>query len=173
MSLALGAFFALSATSVAADGGAVVAQGADKGVRVTVFAEPIPLRVGPSDLSAMVQDASGAPMLDCEVTLVMTSPANSAEPLRASLKRDGATNKLLYHALVTVPEPGAWHGEVSARCAAGQATASATWDIGAPPSSISNHWPYLAFPGLVIAVFLWFQASRRGGSSARSRVGSQ
>ena len=58
----------LSAPAAWPDGGVVRSRETRGGLVVTVFTAPDPLRAGPQDVSVLVQDPSGTPVLHAEVT---------------------------------------------------------------------------------------------------------
>src|SRR6266478_1753293 len=72
---------------------------------VTVFSAPGPLRAGPVDITVLVQDrASGQPLLDGEVLVRLKK--EGATTLVERAMREVAQNKLLYSALINLPEAG-------------------------------------------------------------------
>jgi hypothetical protein len=83
---------------------------------ITVFSDPTPLRVGPVDISVMVQEGdSGRPILEAEVTVRLQKYGAGGSPILAQATRQNATNKLLYAALVDLPAPGLWELQVTAQ----------------------------------------------------------
>ncbi len=93
-----------------ADCGAVRLREAVGGFTLTLFTPPDPIAAGPIDVSVLVQDRTGAPMLDGLVKLRLTSPSGNADRvLEATATHDAATNKLLYAAWINV---GAGHWDV-------------------------------------------------------------
>src|SRR5262249_8693772 len=85
-------------------------------VVITVFRDATPLRVGPVDLSVMVQDRdSGRPILDAEVTVRLREHGAGGPSILTQATRQNATNKLLYAALVDLPAPGLWELQVGTR----------------------------------------------------------
>ena len=84
--------FWLFATTATGDGGAVVFSGEQGPLRITVFTEPVPPRVGPIDLSLLVQDENDSTL----------------EAIKMPLDRAAATNRLFQAALLTIPVAGSW-----------------------------------------------------------------
>src|SRR5262245_4613663 len=85
-----------------ADGGIVALHQVASPFVVTVFSAPVPLRVGPVDISALVQDrANGQPVLDGEIFIRLRKQGGMAVGGRAT--REVAQNKLLYSALMNLP----------------------------------------------------------------------
>lgn len=127
---------------------------------VTVFTAPGPLRAGPADISVLVQDrASGQPMLDGEVFVRLKSPGAITLVERAT--RETAQNKLLYSALINLPEAGQWELEVTIK--QGKETASILGQVSAaaPTPFLLSYWRSLSLPPIVIAVFALNQWLKR------------
>jgi hypothetical protein len=151
-----------AAASARADGGTVRFSGTGGGYRITVFTAPSPLRVGPADISVLVQDAaSGEPLPLAEVHLSLTQPHGQTLAARAST--EAATNKLLHAAQVELPASGCWdlavtvegpHGPVAVDCRFEAAEALPRW---------RELWPWITWPAAAIALFAIHQLlSRRG-----------
>jgi len=159
------------APATRADGGVVRLSEARGNLLVTVFTAPTPLRAGPVDVSVMVQESAGhRPVLDASVSIVLRSKADHAV-IHAVATRAQATNKLLYAALVDLPVAGDWdlavtveHGSTSQRVETGLFA-------GAPVPDLLALWPYLAFPPMVIALFVLHQRLGRSGGSRVHRAG--
>jgi len=127
---------------------------------VTVFSAPGPLRAGPVDISVLVQDrASGQPVLDGEVFVRLKSPGAITLVERAT--REVAQNKLLYSALIDLPEAGQWELEVTIK--QGKETASILGQVSAaaPTPFLLSYWRSLSLPPIFIAVFALNQWLRR------------
>ena len=127
---------------------------------VTVFTAPGPLRAGPVDISVLVQDrASGQPVLDGEVFVRLKSPGAITLVERAT--REVAQNKLLYSALINLPEAGQWELEVTIK--QGKETASILGQVSAaaPRPFLLSYWRSLSLPPIVIAAFALNQWLKR------------
>ena len=159
-----------------ADGGVVIGEKAADGLRLTVFAQPVPLTAGPVDFSALVQDAaSQEPVMDADVRLSLKklsapSPENSWSAPYCQLpgadgdvllRRDLAQNKMLYAIMVSIAEAGRW--EVSMRVASGKRRVVATWalDVAPPRKPMATWWPTIALLPLMIALYIWREALLR------------
>src|SRR5262245_54378691 len=91
------------------DGGTVRASVQERGLRVTVFTAPASPRMGPIDVSVLVQDAqTGQPVPDARVHVRATSRRDPARVIERTATREDATNKLLQAAVLDVPEAGWW-----------------------------------------------------------------
>jgi hypothetical protein len=76
---------------------------------VSVFTSPTPLRVGPADVSVLIQDANtGEPVLDAQVALSAKLQNRPEVTLHVLATTTGATNKLLHVATLEFPEEGSW-----------------------------------------------------------------
>ena len=143
-----------------ADGGFVELHQEVGPLVVTVFSAPGPLRAGPVDISVLVQDrASGQPVLDGEVFVRLKSPGATTLVERAT--REVAQNKLLYAALINLPEAGQWELEVTIK--QGKETASILGQVSAaaPTPFLFSYWRSLSLPPIVIAVFALNQWLKR------------
>ena len=142
--------------SALADGGIVLGREVADGLAVTVFAAPVPLRVGTIDLSVLVQrDGDASAVLDADVRIGI-----SAEPKVGSLHRaehEGATNQLLYAALLEVPAAGDRWVHVSVRSGPATVQGSFAVTVGEPVGVFSRFWPWFAIPPVVVLLFLVHQ----------------
>jgi len=129
---------------------------------VTVFTAPGPLRAGPIDISVLVQDrANGQPVLDGEVFVRLQREGGM--PLIERATREVAQNKLLYSALMTLPEAGRWELEVTIKQE--KETASVLGQLSAEASRplLLSYWRSLWLPPVVVALFAlnqWFKRAR-------------
>lgn len=146
-----------------ADGGLARVHAAAGPFAVTLFSAPTPLRVGPADLSVLVQDAaSDATVLDATVRLSLTPPEGSAaRPLELAASAAQATNKLLYAANAVLDRPGAWRVRIDVErgSAAGSVATTLPVEPAAPP--LATLWPYLAIPPVAIALYALNQWLKR------------
>ena len=103
-------FFCVSLCCVSSvargDGGAVVFSGESGPLRVTMFVEPVPPRVGLIDLSLLVQDRTSLEAIEAYTAFVTLTRADSAtvEEHEASMSRNEATNRLFQAATVEIPD---------------------------------------------------------------------
>jgi len=92
-----------------ADGGRVCWSGISSSYRLTVFAEPVPLRQGPIDLSLFVQDSQElTPVSHVEATFAIIPPDSTTPLLEAKATRANATSPLFQAAQFKVPITGRW-----------------------------------------------------------------
>jgi cytochrome c oxidase assembly factor CtaG len=129
---------------------------------ITVFSAPTPLRVGPVDLSVMVQDGdSGRPILDAEVTVRLREHGTGGPSILTQATRQNATNKLLYAALVDLPASGLWELQVTAQHQE-QVADVACMVTAAQPRSMPRSWRlYAALLSVMIGGVALHQWHRR------------
>ena len=154
------------------DGGSVQLHSVSGPFEITLFAEPPLPRAGQIDFSVLIQDAkSGQPVLDATVTLAVTPvkvhqnaqpawyppscavspPANLAE---VPLLHSGASNRLLYGALVQIPAAGVWHVRTEVRRRNERAYVEGSVDVADPFPPIANYWPLFLFPVAAIGLYV-------------------
>lgn len=156
---------ALAAARAAADGGVVRVREQAGDVTVTVFTAPTPLRVGPIDVSVLVQDGRGEVVGDAAVAVALRA-ARDGTAVAGAATRAQATNKLLYAAPLTLPAAGTWRVEVRVT-RPGSAPAAVGFAVEAAPPlpPWRAYWPYFALPAVAIAVYAlhqWLVLGRGG-----------
>jgi hypothetical protein len=123
---------------------------------VTAFSEPVPARVGLTDLSVMLQNASDdKTVLDAAVILrLKKSSAGTITEVVAPATHVKATNKLLYAAHVTLPSAGEW--QLSVDIKQGNTTASVSGAISVLPQEAPavTYWPYFVMVPLFVLLFI-------------------
>jgi len=129
---------------------------------VTVFTAPGPLRAGPVDISVLVQDrANGQPVLDGEVFVRLQREGGMTLIERAT--REVAQNKLLYSALMTLPEAGRWGLEVTIKQEKEAASVLGQMSAGPSRPFLLSYWRSLWLPPVGVALFAlnqWFKRAR-------------
>jgi hypothetical protein len=159
------------ASSLFGDGGTVLFHQPAGPFVLTLFTASLPIRVGSSDLSVMVEDAStGTPLLDAEVTLTCKGPGGHMNTVRAS--RATATNKLLYSGAPVFSAAGAWTVTVSVR--RGGTTGEAAGAVAVSPAlpAAWRYWPYFAIVPVCIGLFVLHQRlAQQRASLQRPRTG--
>jgi hypothetical protein len=92
-----------------ADGGRVCWSGTSSAYRLTVFAEPVPLRQGVIDLSLFVQDSRKlTPVSGAKAIFALIPPDSTTPLLEAEATRENATSPLFEAAQFNVPVTGRW-----------------------------------------------------------------
>ena len=157
-----------------ADGGITVGQIEREGLRVTVFAAPVPIRAGPLDVTLLVQEiSSNRPVTDaivfCSVRkLSPPSPGPIRLPAWCSSIAPGSRipatsahsrNKLLFGAYLPLTEPGRWELDIQVTRGPAHFTGALRLDAAAPPTPVSIWWPLIAL--VPAAIILYASRSRR------------
>ena len=139
------------------DGGAVVFSDEQGKLRVTVFAEPVPPRVGPLDLSLLLQDKASLEVTEdyrATVTLICEDDA-TVDAITMPLDRATATNQLFRAALLNVPVSGTWQVTLKIEGTADETLSFAFQLVIAPPQPrIRDLWLWILLPVLPLLIFL-------------------
>ena len=145
------------------DGGTVRMSEKRGDLLITVFSAPTPLRVGPVDISVLVQNAlTGAPVPQMPVTVRMTKAGQLALEHRAT--REAATNKLLQAAQFELPEPGGWQLEVQVEGLHGLAVIGGEVEAAERLPRWRDLWPWIGWPAVAIVLFAIHPLLARRGS---------
>ena len=151
------ALVSMPSADARADGGAVRLREAAGGFTLTLFTPPDPIPAGPIDVSVLVQDRTGAPLLDGLVTLRLTSPSGDTDQvLEATATHDAATNKLLYAAWVDLGA-GPWDVRVVVEHGGETARVDVPLSIAPATMPLTGYWPHLLLPLVAIVVFVLHQ----------------
>jgi hypothetical protein len=137
-----------------ADGGTVQMRKEAGPFLITVFTSPAPLSAGPADISVLLQNLDGlTPVLDARVSVLLHRDASSTE-IKAHATREQAQNKLLYAALVALPESGKWRVSVTTLHNALRTEIGGEIDVTQSHTMAGSYWSYIALPPLMIAGFV-------------------
>jgi hypothetical protein len=137
-----------------ADGGMVQMRQETGDLIITVFTSPTPLSVGPVDLSLLLQNRNGLnPVLDAAVSLDLVHADSNIE-FHARPSRGQARNKLLYAAPVIFSRPGKWRMSVTVRRNEKEVVATGTLDVAPSSGRELSLAGYLAFPPVMIMLFV-------------------
>jgi hypothetical protein len=138
-----------------ADGGAVIASQRVGSWQVSVLVSPVAPAVGPIDVSVLVQDAVSGQTVDGVIVKLQLAPEDSpADSIRLAATRAAATNKLFYAAQCDLPTAGRWTIAATANDREDEAELFAVINVAGPPPKWVELWPWLAWPSVVIALFL-------------------
>jgi hypothetical protein len=163
----------LVSVAARADGGRLQLNQVAGPFEIALFTSPTPLHVGPVEVNVLVQAAADhTPLLDAQVTVAMR-PVNAADQRTATAVLGGATNKLLYTAVVEVPAPGRWNLTADVRAGEQSASVFCEVDVAPPLSPLAAFWVYLALPAVVIALFALHQWLKRSAVRRQSSVVSR
>lgn len=139
-----------------ADGGRLVRVERTNGWIVSVFVAPDPPRVGPIDVSVLVQEeASGSVIADADIAVTLTTvDDDEGVTTSAPASRTQATNKLLQSALLTAPSAGDWQGTIDCRVGNAKAEIPFTLQIAAAPPAWTKLAPWILWPFAAVAIFV-------------------
>lgn len=146
-------FLAAPRAPALADGSVMRMQQTAGPFIITVFTSP--LAAGPIEISIMVQDSSNNdPVLDAEVRVRLDEDgAREHQTIRAEASRGRSKNKLLYAALVNLPEAGRWRIEVSVAKESRETRIDLAIVAAQPRNRLVAYWWAFAFPPLAIILF--------------------
>jgi hypothetical protein len=149
----------LAQATALADGGTVQLRKEAGDLAITVFTSPAPLSVGPVDISLLLQNRDGLePVLDANVSLLLRKDAlgadDSGNEFRVHPTRGQAWNKLLYAAPVMFSQPGRWRIAVTIGRNGKETNAEGILEIGPAPGRSSSYAGYIAFPPVMIVLFV-------------------
>ena len=131
---------------------------------VTVFSSPTPFRVGPVDLSVLVQDAdTRQAVFDVDVNLMLRH--DTADVILVEATREAATNQLLSAALFDLPASGEWNVDVSITSTQDNAQLQFMLEADPPLPKVLELWPWLSIPLLAAMLFILHQWLVRSRSS--------
>ena len=135
-----------------ADGGLLRAREAAGPFIVSIFTAPEPLRVGPADVSVIVQSSKGDVLTDAVVDILFESATHPVEPRRARATHDAASNKLAQAAVVDLPVAGEWTLIVSVASNGNEARVTHLLRVAPAASRMRVAWPWLLAPPVFIAL---------------------
>jgi hypothetical protein len=154
----------------AADGGTMRLSQRKGNYQITVFTTPTPVRVGPVDISVLVQDAAtGEPAPDLQVMIKATHGGPMGMTLCHAATTDAATNKLFHAAIFELPEPGEWNVEVSIGGSLGKAQVHFELESAEPMPRWLTLWPWIGWPVIAIMLFGIHQVLVKGRPDQRTR----
>ena len=153
-------FFCVSLCCVSSvargDGGAVVFSGESGPLRVTMFVEPVPPRVGLIDLSLLVQDRTSLEAIEAYTAFVTLTRADSAtvEEHEASMSRNEATNRLFQAATVEIPTTGSWQVKLHVDWDRSEYLFQFPLEIQAPPARFWDVLIWILLPAIPLLLFV-------------------
>ncbi len=144
-----------------ADGGIPLLVERVDDYEVAVFASPAPLRVGPLDISVLVQNAgTGTPSPVSEIRVRLQSGGPYRVALEETATTEAATNKLFRAAHFELPSAGDWKVRVQIDDDQETLTVDGTFVAGEPRPRWRALWPWFTWPIIPIAVFLLRQRAQ-------------
>jgi hypothetical protein len=154
-----------------ADGGALRLSEQKGNYQIAIFTSPTPLRAGPVDVSALVQDAvTHEPVSDVRVTVKVARIDRPGVVIRQSATNEAATNKLFQAATLNLNQPGWWHLEVSLDGPLGTTEVDLDMEAASPLPKYFALWQWLTWPALPILLFCAHQFLARQRSPGMRRL---
>jgi hypothetical protein len=140
------------------DGGILRLSRSDANYRISVFTTPTPFRVGPVDISVLVQDAiTGEDIPKTSVTVSLVLRDQPGEPMCYTATDEAATNKLFKAAVFDLPQPGRWLVQVTIKGEQGSAQVAFELEAAQSVRGLPPMWPWFSWPVPVILLFLAHQ----------------
>ncbi len=167
----LSALLVATTSSLFADGGTVQLQKQVGPFLVTVFSEPVPVRVGRVDLSVLCQQiADKSPVLDAHVLFHLRRPGGG-EILSYTLpaRHSDATNKMLYAASTNLPSAGIWQLGVDIERQKTLVSTYGSLKVLDKQPPLATYWPYFVMLPLLVVLFAVNRWLRRGRWYRRAR----
>jgi hypothetical protein len=116
----------------------------------------------------LAQDrANGRPALDGEAIVRLQSASGITVVGRAT--RNESQNKLLYSALMSLPEPGQWELEVTVKQGENKASVFGRIWVEQPRPFLLSYWRSLSLPWIVVTLFVMNQWLKRRAASRGRR----
>ncbi len=119
---------------------------------VEAFVSPDPPRVGPIEVSVMVQDRAGRSIVDVPITIAAWPDGKPKEKLEAKATASNSTNKLMLSAVLDVPNPGKWQFEVKVEPVVGHIVFPL--DVAEPLPAWLAYAGWVLWPLGAVAVFV-------------------
>ena len=137
-----------------ADGGTVQFSERRNDRIITVFTSPTPLRLGPADVSVLVQNAdSGAALTDIGIEVRAYPALHPRNGATVPATTEAATNKLLRAAQIEYTEAGPWHVEIFVQGLSKQPPIGFDVEIVEPLPSWLDLIAWIAWPFVAIGLF--------------------
>jgi hypothetical protein len=161
--LFIAVFVSMLTNLVRADGGIVLWQRTTEPFTVTVFSTETPLRPGTADISVLLEDAAGRrPVMDAQVFIELEHEAGMR--VNAEATHSQARNKLLYCSLINLPVAGHWKVRLTADRGGERAEMLGNLTVARPQPLLFSYWKLIAFPPVIIILFIinqWLRRSRQ------------
>lgn len=151
-----------------ADGGRVLAEKTAGGYRAVLFGNPLPLRAGMVELSLFLeQEGKSGPVLDAVVQFRLNKLSRPTPELAwrgsgcvtpgqaLSATQGHSGNKLLYSAVLGIPEPGLWELGVSISRDGQTDLVSFELPVDRSIPPVLRWWPVVALMPLGILIYIW------------------
>jgi cytochrome c oxidase assembly factor CtaG len=126
------------------------------------------LSVGENEVTVLVQDSAGAPLLERSVEVSAVASAANPSPETIIAAPSESENKLLHAALLDLPSAGQWQIRVAVQSGQHDETVVFPAEAETHPAGLHDWWPYTMFPLIgVLLLFVYFRRSRGATEVAR------
>ncbi|HJO24972.1 MAG: hypothetical protein QF890_15300 [Myxococcota bacterium] len=149
-----------------ADLGVLVADGTAGPYRVSVLVAPAPLRVGVSRWSVLVQDASGNPVDEAEVSLAWNEETGHGVRQIQRFAEPGA-HPFFRSSEVDLPTATRWRVVAGVRGPEGPGELDFDAIVAPGPGTWQAYWPALLLPFVSLGLFALHQSLRLRGRGFR------
>jgi hypothetical protein len=146
----------VSAIMVRADGGVVLWQQTSGSITVTAFATQSTLRLGPADISFLIENnEQSRPILDARVFVALENA--SGVTARGEATHDQARNKLLYCSVMNLVKSGPGRMKVIVIDGSERYDLDHEVEVSGRQSPLIEHWKLLTFPFMIAILFVFHQ----------------
>lgn len=136
---------------------------------ISLFTTPEALAIGPADLSVLVEQGGGGPvLLDADVALTLTPRDCEGPPIQVRLTHAAATNRLLDEVQISLPCAGVWQARLMVREGGREANIATELTVTEHSSRRGTIWLFALLPGCIVALFLWIQAEKHRAGKLRA-----
>lgn len=136
-----------------ADAGAMRASRRQGKLRLTVFSDPSPLRVGLADVSLLVQNVETGELLYPPAVIELSRVGQTSSPVRYHATRAMATNKLFQAAQFNLPQAGLWTAAVTIDGPSGKIQTDFDLDVAEELPQWRSLWLWYCWPFGVVVLF--------------------
>ncbi len=148
-----------------ADGGLLQFRKSVESYSVSVFTAPVPLRVGPADVSILLQGRDGNAVLGSTVNIQLLD--NAGHKIRVAATQAQATNKLMSATPVVFDRSGQWMVLVEIDAAGKALKVQGEISVAPARNAAATYWPYVAVVPAVMLLYVANQVLKRRRTSRR------
>lgn len=139
-------------------------------IAVSVYTSGDELAVGANQISVLVQDAAGSPVLDAQVE-VSATPQGAAPGTGQRGRDDESDNKLLKSATVDIAAAGTWIVRVIVRNVNQNNSVTFPTQVAVHRAGFDDRWPHLVAPAIgLLLLAAYSRRVRRRHSFARQHA---
>ncbi len=137
---------------------------------MSVYTSGDELIAGENDISVLVQDAAGSPLLDAQIDV--SAAREGAVPGTDLRGREAdSDNKLLHSASIDLPAAGAWLVRVGVQHDSQSASVTFPTRAAVHTTGPEDWWPYFVFPGFgLLLLAIYFRRAHRRHAFVREQI---